>query len=71
MRALVTGGAGFIGCNLADRLAAEGAEVIVFDALLRPGVEGNLAWLQARHGARTSEKRSNVRGRMRRAMSHH
>ena len=52
MRALVTGGAGFIGCNLADRLAGEGAEVIVFDALARPGVERNLAWLQARHGAR-------------------
>ena len=52
MRALVTGGAGFIGCNLADRLASEGVEVIVFDALARPGVERNLAWLQAKHGAR-------------------
>jgi CDP-paratose 2-epimerase len=49
---MVTGGAGFIGCNLADRLASDGAEVIVFDALTRPGVEQNLAWLQARHGAR-------------------
>ena len=61
MRALVTGGAGFIGCNLADRLAAEGAEVIVFDALLRPGVEGNLAWLQARHGARIIPAAADVR----------
>jgi CDP-paratose 2-epimerase len=52
MRALVTGGAGFIGCNLADRLAGDGCEVIVFDALARPGVERNLAWLQARHGPR-------------------
>jgi CDP-paratose 2-epimerase len=49
---LVTGGAGFIGCNLADRLAGEGHEVIVFDALRRDGVERNLAWLQARHGGR-------------------
>ncbi len=49
---LVTGGAGFIGCNLADRLAAEGHEVLVFDALLRPGVEQNLAWLKARHPRR-------------------
>lgn len=50
MKALVTGGAGFIGCNLADRLAAEGAEVVVYDALTRPGVETNLAWLRVQHG---------------------
>jgi CDP-paratose 2-epimerase len=48
---LVTGGAGFIGANLADRLASEGHDVIVFDALARPGVERNLAWLKARHPA--------------------
>jgi CDP-paratose 2-epimerase len=51
MKVLVTGGAGFIGCNLADRLAAGGAQVLVLDALARPGVERNLAWLQSRHGA--------------------
>jgi CDP-paratose 2-epimerase len=49
---LVTGGAGFIGCNLADRLAADGHEVIVFDALMRAGVQRNLDWLKARHGSR-------------------
>ena len=49
--ALITGGAGFIGCNLADRLAGEGRRVIIFDALTRPGVERNLEWLQSRHGA--------------------
>jgi CDP-paratose 2-epimerase len=48
----VIGGAGFIGCNLADRLLREGEEVIVIDNLSRPGVETNLAWLQQNHGAR-------------------
>jgi CDP-paratose 2-epimerase len=49
---LITGGAGFIGSNLADRLAGAGHEVIVYDALSRPGVERNLAWLRQRHGSR-------------------
>ena len=47
---LVTGGAGFIGSNLADRLARDGYRVRIYDALVRPGVEANLAWLQHRHG---------------------
>ena len=47
---LVTGGAGFIGSNLADRLAGKGRRVVVLDALSRPGVERNLQWLQLRHG---------------------
>ncbi len=51
-RVLVTGGAGFIGSNLADKLADLGHDVVVYDALVRPGVERNLLWLQKRHGER-------------------
>jgi CDP-paratose 2-epimerase len=42
---LITGGAGFIGTNLAARLLADGCEVIVFDNLSRHGVAENLHWL--------------------------
>jgi CDP-paratose 2-epimerase len=43
---LITGGAGFIGTNLAARLLNEGREVLIFDNLSRPGVERNLQWLE-------------------------
>ena len=44
MRAVVTGGAGFLGSNLCDRLLAEGWEVLALDNLIT-GEEGNLAHL--------------------------
>ena len=34
-RALVTGGAGFIGCNLVGRLLSDGYEVVAIDNLSR------------------------------------
>ena len=42
---LVIGGAGFIGSNLAARLAQAGHRVIVLDNLSRPGTEFNIDWL--------------------------
>jgi CDP-paratose 2-epimerase len=47
---LITGGAGFIGTNVADRLLSSGNSVLIYDDLSRPGVERNLSWLRAKHG---------------------
>jgi CDP-paratose 2-epimerase len=47
---LITGGAGFIGCNVAHRLLAQGSRVLVYDNLSRRGVDRNLRWLRAEHG---------------------
>lgn len=49
-RALITGGAGFIGSNLAHHLLTRGEEVIIYDNLARPGTEKNIAWLRSNHG---------------------
>jgi CDP-paratose 2-epimerase len=46
---LITGGAGFIGTNLAHRLLSAGQPVIVFDNLSRAGVDANLRWLDSQH----------------------
>jgi CDP-paratose 2-epimerase len=49
---LITGGAGFVGSNLADALLEDGERVVIVDDLSREGVGGNLEWLRARHGDR-------------------
>ena len=46
MKLLITGGAGFIGCNAAARFIQGGHQVTVFDDLSRPGGKANLRWLQ-------------------------
>ena len=46
MRFLITGGAGFIGCNLAHNLMTDGHQVVVVDNVSRRGSDENLRWLE-------------------------
>src|SRR5687768_16987072 len=46
---LITGGAGFVGSNLADALARDGIPVRVLDNLSRGGVRQNAEWLSRTH----------------------
>ncbi len=58
---LITGGAGFIGTNLANRLLAAGRPVLIYDDLSRPGVERNIAWLREEHGDRVQVEIADIR----------
>jgi len=48
---LITGGAGFIGSNLAHRLLTQGHQITIFDNLSRSGCDQNIEWLRQIHGA--------------------
>ncbi|MCK1380403.1 GDP-mannose 4,6-dehydratase, partial [Bradyrhizobium sp. 24] len=58
---LITGGCGFIGCNLADRLAERGEPVLILDNLARAGVRENAQWLKSRHGDRVTITVADIR----------
>jgi CDP-paratose 2-epimerase len=58
---VITGGAGFVGTNLADRLLDEGRHVTLLDSLARPGVEQNRRWLEGKHGRRVTFVAADVR----------
>jgi CDP-paratose 2-epimerase len=60
-RALITGGAGFLGVNAALHLIADGWHVTVLDNLSRPGTERNLKWLITEHPTRTTFIKEDVR----------
>lgn len=61
MTTMITGGAGFVGTNLAHRLLEAGRSVLVYDNLSRPGVEQNLRWLRANHGSRLTIETADIR----------
>ncbi|HLH88600.1 MAG TPA: NAD-dependent epimerase/dehydratase family protein [Xanthobacteraceae bacterium] len=47
---LVTGGCGFLGCNIAATLASRGRSVVAADNLSRAGARINAGWLRRRFG---------------------
>src|SRR5919109_2165303 len=60
-KSLVTGGCGFIGSNLLDRLLSRGEHAVAFDNLSRLGSEKNLDWLRRKHGAKFELIRGDIR----------
>ena len=58
---LITGGAGFIGTNVADRFLRQGQRVILYDNLSRPGVERNVEWLRRMHGDLVHLEQADIR----------
>jgi CDP-paratose 2-epimerase len=58
---LITGGAGFIGCNLAERLLVAGENVLLLDNLSRPNVQRNAAWLRQRFSGKSELRVGDVR----------
>ena len=58
---LITGGAGFIGTNLAARYLDRGRRVTVFDNFSRPGTRDNLRWLTGRYRDRLRVIEGDVR----------
>jgi len=58
---LITGGAGFIGTNLACRLLSQGQPVILFDNLSRKGVTSNLQFVTSLFGELADVRIGDVR----------
>jgi len=53
MKWIITGGAGFIGCNIAKRLFEMGGTPVIIDTLIRPRVGLNADWLMSNYGVKT------------------
>jgi len=60
-RVLITGGCGFLGCNIAAELAARGNDVVIADNLARRGARENAEWLLQRHGDHIAVEVTDIR----------
>jgi CDP-paratose 2-epimerase len=60
-RILITGGCGFIGCNIADALAERGDRVMILDNLARAGSQENAEWLRMLHGDKIAIEKADIR----------
>ena len=60
-RALITGGAGFIGVNAAAYMIERGWHITVVDNLSRPGTERNLKWLLTEHPTSATFVKEDIR----------
>ena len=61
MNIVVIGGAGFIGCNVADHYLKNKHHVTVFDNFSRKGTLQNLQWLQSKHADNISVVQGDTR----------
>jgi CDP-paratose 2-epimerase len=61
---LITGGAGFIGANLASRLLSAGHTVHIFDNLSRQHVVRNVSWLMSMDAERIHVDIADIRDRL-------
>jgi len=60
---VVTGGAGFVGTNVVDRLLRRGKPVLILDNLSRRGTYENLRWLRQTHGDKARIRVADIRDR--------
>jgi CDP-paratose 2-epimerase len=61
MKVFITGGAGFIGCNVAAHHLERGDEVVLFDDLSRVGTRSNVEWLREQYDGDMTLQAADIR----------